>query len=114
MSAASLPTLINCNTLFMYTLARSGLKQRVFAAHCSVMHQWHPVRSSSKQSPELLQFDGGGHVTADHSSPFLWNGSRLHVDLHLGGASADGQEGGDGWGLPLHELEEQIVEANAR
>jgi hypothetical protein len=98
----------------MYTLARSGLKQRVFAGHCSVMHQWHPVRSSSRPSTQLLQFDGGEHVTADYSSPFLWNGSRLDVDRHLGGAGADGHESGDDWGLPLHDLEQQIVEANAR
>jgi hypothetical protein len=98
----------------MYTLARGGLRQRVFAGECSVMHQWHPALSSSKHK-NLLEFVDSMHLTAGDKSPFLWNGSRVDVDGHLRGAAGGGSDdASDDWGLNKHELEEQVVAANAR
>jgi hypothetical protein len=92
----------------MYTLARGGLRQRVFAGECSVMHQWHPALSSSKHL-NLLQFIDSMHVTAVDDSPFLWNGSRVDVDGHILGTGDD-----DTWGLHEQELLEEVAAANAR
>jgi hypothetical protein len=103
-----------CDTLFMYTLARGGLRQRVFAGECSVMHQWHPALASSQQR-NWLEFVNSMHLTASDSSPFFWNGSLVDVDLHLrGAAGGDTSDERDDWGLNAHELEENVVEANAR
>ncbi len=55
------------------------------------------------------------HLTAGDKSPFLWNGSRVDVDGHLRGAAGGGSDdASDDWGLNKHELEEQVVAANAR
>ena len=94
----------------MYTLARGGLRQRVFAGECSVLHQWHPAHVLSAQK-NLLEIVNNMHMTAADGSPFFWNGSLVDVDGHLDGAGIDAT---DDWGLSAHELEEQVVAANAR
>jgi hypothetical protein len=55
----------------MYTFARGGLRQRVFAGQCSVMHQWHTSLASSAQ-PNLLEYRGGLYLKADDESPFYY------------------------------------------
>ncbi len=55
------------------------------------------------------------HMTASDGSPFFWNGSLVDVDGHLRGAGAGaGIDATDDWGLSAHDLEEQVVAANAR
>jgi hypothetical protein len=98
----------------MYTLARGGLRQRVFAGDCSVHHQWHPTNALSAQK-NLLEIVSNMHMTASDGSPFFWNGSLVDVDGHLRGAGAGaGIDATDDWGLSAHDLEEQVVAANAR
>jgi hypothetical protein len=98
----------------MYTLARGNLLQRVFAGDCSVMHQWHPAHALTKQE-NLLQMADSLHMTAAVSSPFSWNGSLVDVDGHLRGATGDySSYAADDWGLGAHELDEEVVPANAR
>ncbi len=122
MRARELHEVILCNILSMYTFARGGLRQRVFAGECSVMHQWHPSLASAAK-PNLLEFHDTGFMTAEDESPFYWNGSRLDVDGHLRGAAGsngdddcddNGVDGDDDWGLNAHRLAEEVVAANAR
>ena len=79
------------------------------------MHQWHPALMSSRQQQNLLDIVDSMHLTANDGSPFYWNGSRVDVDAHLSNVvGGDGHDTTDDWGLSAHELEEQVVAANAR
>ena len=105
-----------CNMLSMYTFARGGLRQRVFAGQCSVMHQWHTSLASSAQ-PNLLEYRGSLYLKADDESPFFWNGTLVDVDAHLQGAADcddDNCGGDDDWGLNSYRLVEEVAAANAR